>query len=295
MRKTERNLAVLFADVCGSTGLYERLGDAGALAAIERCFSCMRVATARLQGREVKTIGDEIMVVFNSAQDAFEAAHLMQLGVDALPPEQGVKLAIRIGFHFGPTIEDGEDVFGDTVNTAARLAQVAKAAQIITSDETLKRLSLMQRQMTRDLDAFTVKGKSADLRLFEVTWQKPEELTLRLASVAPAAPAKTRLLVRHGGREHLLDGEHGLLTLGRDAGNDVVLADLLASRTHARIERRRDKFALIDHSTNGTFVSFEGEAEFALRREETLLRGPGRLAFGHSASDGEEVVSFRLE
>ena len=76
---------------------------------------------------------------------------------------------------------------------------------------------------------------------------------------------------------------------------DLVIADPKASRNHARIEKRRDKFFLADQSTNGTFVTFTGEAELSLRREETMLRGTGRITFGHSAGESsEETVEFMV-
>ena len=85
------------------------------------------------------------------------------------------------------------------------------------------------------------------------------------------APASVKL--KHGTRDIELGAAHSVLTLGRDQQNDVMIADRKASRLHARIERRRDKFVLIDHSSNGTYVTVEGEPELALRREELVLRG----------------------
>jgi predicted component of type VI protein secretion system len=74
-----------------------------------------------------------------------------------------------------------------------------------------------------------------------------------------------------------------------------VLADRKASRVHARIERRRDKFLLVDQSSNGTYVTFAGESEIVLRREELILRGHGQIAFGHSiAESSEEIVEFSV-
>ena len=292
--KVQRNLCVLFADVCGSTRLYEKLGDKEALHAVERCFKRLTRATEQYHGRVVKTIGDEVMAVFDGAEGAFHAACEMQRRVGDLPPVSGVKLAIRVGFHYGPAIEENNDVFGDTVNTAARMAGLAKADQIITSGDTVGALPQLLRLSTRDLDALTVKGKAADIRIFEVIWQESEELTMKSASVAPA-PVPARLRVRHAGADRLLDAGNSLLSMGRDPASDLIINDRRASRTHARIERRRDKFVLIDQSTNGTYVSFEGEAEFALRREEVVLRARGRISFGHShAGEGGEIVEFQV-
>lgn len=290
--KTERNLCVLFADVSGSTRLYEKLGDKEALHAVERCLNRMTRATEQFKGRVIKTIGDEVMAVFDSAEAGMEAACSMQQKVDDLPPLRGIKLAIRVGFHFGPAIEDDKDVFGDTVNTASRMAGLAKASQIITTGETVAALPLLLQQSTREIDALSVKGKAEDVRVCEVLWQESEDLTMKSASVTAAAVA--RLLLRHGTDEIMLDAGRGLASLGRDAASDFIINDRRASRSHARIERRRDKFVLIDQSTNGTYVTFDGEAEFALKREEVILRRKGFISFGHAYDEGGEVVEFQV-
>ena len=103
------------------------------------------------------------------------------------------------------------------------------------------------------------------------------------------------LKLEHQGRAWTLDHEHAAVVLGRDAQCDVAIADRNASRQHARIECRRDKFFLVDQSTNGTFVAFAREAEVVLRREEIMLRGTGRIGFGHSVDlAGAEFVTFSV-
>jgi len=292
--KIERNLCVLFADVSGSTRLYEKLGDKEALHAVERCLNRMTRATEQFKGRVIKTIGDEVMAVFDSAETGMDAACSMQQRVDDLPPVRGIKLAIRVGFHFGPAIEEAKDVFGDTVNTAARMAGLAKAGQIITTAETVAHLPTLLQRSTREIDALSVKGKAEDVRVCEVIWQESDDLTMKSASLAPA-PAAARLSVSHAGQEQVLDPGHGVFSLGRDASSDIIINDRRASRTHARIERRRDKFVLIDQSTNGTYVTFDGEAEFALKREEVILRGKGRISFGHAyGGESDEIVEFQV-
>jgi class 3 adenylate cyclase len=291
--KAERNLCVLFADVSGSTRLYERLGDKEALHAVERCLNRMTRATEQFKGRVVKTIGDEVMAVFDTAQAGMEAACSMQQRVDDLPPVSGIKLAIRVGFHFGPALEEDDDVFGDTVNTASRMAGLAKAGQIITTGETVAALPTLLQQSTREIDAIAVKGKAEAVRVCEVLWQESDDLTMKSASVAPP-PAALRLRLRHGGQEKVIDASTGVFLLGRDPSSDIVIGDRRASRSHARIERRRDKFVLIDQSTNGTYVTFDGEVEFALKREETILRGRGRISFGHAFDPQGEIVEFEV-
>src|SRR5437667_136534 len=145
MTLISKERAILFADVSGSTALYELLGDKPAAKAIEACLGELRGIVAKEEGQVVKTIGDEIMVVFGNGQAACNAAMEMQQRVIALPPTAGVKLAIRIGFHFGLVLEDKGDFWGDGVNTAARLAALAKAGQILTSGATVNALPAAQR------------------------------------------------------------------------------------------------------------------------------------------------------
>ena len=290
MPQTE--MAVLFADIAGSTKLYDTLGDAQAKTLIDECLGIMRGVVARYAGRVIKTIGDEVMCVLPDADSGHLAAADMQLKVAALPAVSNVKRAIRVGFHVGPVIEESSDVFGDTVNMAARMAGLARGMQIITTLATVERLSLALRSSTRQIAALSVKGKGDDIEVCEVIWQAGEDLTMATASITPAL-TQTKLHLTHGASELVLEQANATVLLGRDAGCQIVLADRKASRVHARIERRRDKFFLVDQSSNGTFVTFAGETEVTLRREEVMLRGQGRIAFGHSIGESsEETVDF---
>ena len=296
MTAIQRNLCVLFADVSGSTRLYEKLGDAEALRAIGTCLERMQRAVLAYKGRVIKTIGDEIMAVFDSAEAGMLAASDMQQRIDDMPPLAGTKLAIRVGFHFGPAIDENNDVFGDTVNVAARMAGLAKAGQIMTTESSVELMPELLRQSTRDIDALTVKGKEIDIRVHEVIWQEHAELTMKSGSIAPPVGREARVRLRHGATEILLDAERPAVSLGRDASCDIVIRDTSASRNHGKIERRRDKFVLVDISTNGTYVSFQGEPEFVLKREEAILRGRGRIVFGHAwKSDADDMVEFVVE
>jgi class 3 adenylate cyclase len=295
---TQHELCVVFADVSGSTRLYETLGDAGALAAIDRCIDAMTRATQLNRGRVVKTIGDEVMAVFDSASQGMQATSEMQQRIDDLPsPTAGVKLAIRAGLHFGPTLVENEDVFGDTVNIAARMSAIAKAGQIITTGETVAALPELQRQSCREIDRLTVKGKEDQLLVCEILWQDNAELTMVGTRMALPVTHEARLRLQHGDQILVLGTGCPAISLGRDPASDIIIHDPRASRSHARIEHRRDKFVLADMSSNGTFVTVKGETEFALKREEIILRGEGRVVFGHawSATQPTETLMFRIE
>lgn len=291
------DLCIVFADLSGSTRLYERLGDAAALATVERCLNTLKGAVRIHKGRVVKTIGDEIMAAFDDAARGMHAAQEMQQRIEELPsPAQGIALAIRIGFAFGPALTENGDVFGDTVNTAARMAGLAKAGQILTTADTVAALPDFLHTACRKMDVLTVKGKAEDICVCEVLWQEGADLTMLGGLSAPSAMPVARLHLTHGDTAHLLGPDDTALGLGRDPASHLVIRDPRASRSHARIERRRDKFVLIDMSSNGTFVTIDGEAELMLKREELILRGRGRVVFGHAwGQDTTEWVEFSVE
>jgi adenylate cyclase len=291
--RTALPVAVLFADVVGSTRLYETFGDDQAKQMIDECLNALRSVVRQYGGRVIKTIGDEIMCVLPSADNGCLAATDMQHKIMALPPVSSFKRSLRIGFHFGPVIEENSDVFGDTVNLAARMTGLAKGMQIITTGATVTCLSPMLKQSTRNIAVLPVKGKGDDVEVCEIIWQGDDELTMSTASIAVTAKIVT-LSLQHAGQ--VLELDYDNIVLGRDAQCNVVISDRNASRQHARIERRRDKFFLVDQSTNGTFVVSQNEPEVVLRREELMLRGNGLIGFGHSVNlPGTETVAFAVK
>jgi hypothetical protein len=215
----------------------------------------------------------------------------MQQRVIALPPTAGAKLAIRIGFHFGLVLEDKGDFWGDGVNTAARLAGLAKAGQILTSGATANALPAAQRTDFRDLDAIQVKGKHEAVRVFELMWGDTEDST-QFAGLASSAKVEVRLVLELGERTIDFPREKTVLSLGRDSNSDVVVSEKTASRLHARIERKGLQYILIDESTNGTYVAIAGDREVLLRRDRIMLRGRGKIGFGTSTAAAVEVLLF---
>lgn len=292
-----RDLCVLFADVVGSTRIYEQHGDAEALQAIERCLNRMERATASFGGKVLKTIGDEIMCTFETPEMALHAACEMQVRVDDLPRIGNDKLTVRIGFHYGSTLVEGGDVYGETVNMAAHITNITKGRQIITSKSTADRLpSGLRRTVTRPLPPLPLKGKHEALPIVDVIWQHSDALTMTtLSSLTPSITGPTTLLLRYKEQEMLLEGDKLAITIGRETTNDIVIADPRASRTHGRIEYRQDRYVLVDLSSNGTFVSIKGEKPFALRREETILRNKGYICLGHVCRDGNSEFALYFE
>ena len=179
MARKTTNLAIVFAHIGGgSTRLYETLGDAPARELMSQCLNLMTEQTTRFFGTVIKTIGDEIMCTFPTAENATESAIGMQEAItEDLPdvnPNTPSSMTLRIGLHFGSVILEGGDVFGDAVNVAARMAGLAKGGQIITTQQTTDELPQTLRSNTRHLDRIAVKGKSELIDIFEVNWQTEE-------------------------------------------------------------------------------------------------------------------------
>jgi adenylate cyclase len=296
---------VMFADVSGSTKLYEIAGDAKAHAAVDGCVQFFSSVTVANGGRVIKTIGDEVMAVFPQGTQAATAAKAIQSGVDAMPPVDRVRLGVRIGFHEGDMVERDGDVFGDTVNLAARLTEMASRGQIITSLETVERLTATLKMDCRRLYSTPVKGREKEVDICELMWTGTDDATQMTAFVSRGGDntqgslrsAPREAVLRLVYRETTLQLGSALrsVVLGRDASADLVVADPKASRAHCSIELRQGKFVITDRSANGTYLTIDGDQEMVLRREEAMLRSHGVIALGQSSTKATELVKFFCE
>src|SRR5215471_4337154 len=191
-------LAILFADVVGSTRLYDLMGDVRARDMVAICIEVMRAATEGRQGTVIKTMGDEVMATFPSADAALNAAAQMQqqISTHAQLKVEGQPVAIRIGCHFGPVMLENRDVFGAAVHTANRMTSQAKAGQIVTTAAMVERLSPEWRAACRQIDIATLKGQGSEVALYEVLGQT-EDITSMLPGISGDArttrPMRLRL------------------------------------------------------------------------------------------------------
>jgi class 3 adenylate cyclase len=293
-------LAILFADVVGSTRLFEELGDVRARDTIATCIDVMRTATEEHNGTVIKTMGDEVMATFPSADEALSAAAQMQqqISVHAHLKNDGHPVAIRIGCHFGPVVLENRDVFGATVHTANRMTSQAKAGQIVTTATTVELLAPEWRASVRQIDVATLKGQGSEVTLFEVLWQT-EDVTSMVPAIALAGRESrraVRLRLRTFEQETVLDEHRPHASIGRAEDNDFVVKGNLISRLHARIEINRNKFVLIDQSTNGTFVQSSSGEEAFVRRDSMQLKGEGMIGLGRMPEHGSpQTIRFVCE
>jgi adenylate cyclase len=283
---------VMFADIADSTGLYERFGDKQASTYIQDALSQARVIVLQARGIVIKTIGDEVMCCFSSAADSVHAACEIQIrfekAVGPLP-----RLSFRIGIHSGDAIWNEDDLFGDAVNVAARLAAMAKAEQILASKDTLTLCPEPFGKGARDIGLISVKGRRQPVDCMEVLWRNEAELT----SVMPkpeGEAAVARLNLGFGADSFVVDVSRPQLSLGRNPGNDIVVASPLVSGSHAVIEQRRDKFVLRDHSTNGCLVIVSGRIPLRVHREEVALFEEGSIILGGAPAEESRSVRFQV-
>ncbi|ETX07733.1 MAG: hypothetical protein ETSY2_09465 [Candidatus Entotheonella gemina] len=286
--------AILFADISGSTRLFETQGDELALKQVAQCMSLLAEITDKHRGAVIKTTGDGVLSTFASAEVAVQAAVAMQEALTAQPKGVLPQLAIKIGLHFGAVIPESRDIYGDAVNVAARFMDLAKPGQIIATKDIAERLILSGFISLRHLGQTPVKGKQAEMDMYEVIWQEVDLTEMPKATISVAVP-QARLRLHVGNTALELSPEQPEATIGRGLANTLVLRDQLASRQHARIACDRGKFILFDQSTNGTYVSMDNGDEFLLKRDQLQLQGSGTIVFGRSGRDPlAEVMQFTV-
>ncbi|MCG8379502.1 MAG: adenylate/guanylate cyclase domain-containing protein [Proteobacteria bacterium] len=293
------NLAIMFADISGSTRLFEVLGDATARVTVSDTLELLTKVIHLHNGTVIKTIGDEIMCTFPTADDSANAANEMQETLEDANEmrDEGPEIKIRVGMHFGPALLEGGDVFGDAVNVAARMAAQAKGGQIITTKTTVDLLEPIMRASTRFVDRAPIKGKKEDIEIFEIIWQE-EDVTRMATGMLQEVPKvpQVSLHVNYKGQTVTLNQDRSGLVMGRSQACDLPINEKLASRQHVRIELRRNKFFIIDQSTNGTHIRMDNSDDAFLRREEMPITANGQISLGKSFSEGPtEVVAFTLE
>lgn len=293
-------IGILFGDVAGSTRLYQNLGDSAAHRAVQGALELMADCVLKAGGVIVKTVGDEVMAAFFRPEPMIEAALEMQRRATRRAETEAdiaARVKLRIGLHFGPALRSGADYFGQTVNTAARMVAIAKADEIITAHDLREELAGRERDLFRPLEAFRLKGMGDDLAIAEVVWHQTSQLTeLPELFRAPMPPAASHQLhLQHGSSKWVLDPRDPPFQIGREAENTLCILDARVSRRHATIERRIASWILFDHSSNGSFVTFEGGRELQLRRHELVLHGNGVVSFGQSSTQpGVPSLIFRL-
>ena len=288
MTRETASLTIMFADIARSTRFYETLGDISAQSLMAKCLSRLSDVACQHQGSVIKTIGDEVMCTFPDADQAVNAAKNMQEAFEKMPDIENCDLGtpnIYIGIHTGPVIKEEDDIFGDSVILAARMVALAKPRQILITEQTVKALAPDYKAFVRYVDKETIKGKRGKLKIYEYIWEQ-DDVTVILDRSSPPSALQSCLELRCGNLIIKVDHLQPSITMGRQSHNDIILDYERISRSHANIEYSRDKFILIDHSSNGTYVHPQGETVIHITKDEVQLSGTGIISLGREASPG---------
>ncbi len=284
-------VAILFADVVGSTQLYDKFGDTKASETVALCLDVMKDATHQFNGNVIKTIGDEVMSTFQSVDEAMGAAVMMQTRITADTKQDGrIPVSIRIGCHYGPVVQEQNDIFGAAVHTANRMTSQAKARQIVMSGDTVDQIGPELQKQARQIDVATVRGRMDEVALFEFLWN-PEEATSMLPTIGWESRARTASKMVLTFRDATVEVSDTCksINMGRADDNDLVIKGNLISRIHAKVEMRRGKFVIIDQSTNGTFLMNALGDESFVRRDSTELGEEGTIGLGRAEEPGTSL------
>ena len=294
MSPQNRTLAVMFADVSGSSALYKRLGNLLAKRSVDGAVSLMSQVTESHDGHVVKTLGDEVMARFDCANDACQAAIEMQREA------RSAGVALRIGIAFGPALMDTDDVFGETVNDAAFVAKIARANQIVVTQALADAVANELRHQCQEFDRVAVKGDTRHSLIYRLQWEHASHhhsaTTVMSIEDIACKLSRYQLQLTVEGRDITLLPEQTPYVIGRDPSRvHLHIESGLASRDHCHILFRRGKFVLVDHSTNGTYVRGPRQPEIYLRREELPLLGSGTIAIGQPAENTDGwLIHYQL-
>ena len=288
-------VTVVFADLNGSTGVFETLGNAKAAQAVTRLTAWMGRVCLTNNGHVVKNLGDGVLMVFAKNSDAIDAVMEMQqvhtARIKSWP--EALKMRLQIGLSRGEVIEQGGDFFGDAVNVAARLSDLSGPDQILGTETVINELEPDGPVRFRSLGSMDIRGRNEGCVVYRLEWQNEfitEFFTLP-ASLSPSAFAKPAPQLGAISLSWLdvtatFTLEQLPIHIGRDAGAQFVINDPRVSRLHAKISWRAGKFHLEDLSSYGTWLRFaHSNAAIDLRRQECPLHIDGEMAMGAPFED----------
>jgi class 3 adenylate cyclase len=288
---------VVFADLVGSTGIFERLGDETAGRFVTQLTTALSRSFEQHQGRVVKLLGDGLFVVFPLESDAIAACVGIQKRLQdtpVYPGGTGKPVQMQMGVETGEVVEIEGDCYGDAVNSAARLADLAGAEQILTTGRVRDALDPEQRSKLRSLGPMFLRGKNEQTEVYRVQWQpeRDADATMMGASMFKATP-NAHLQLTGAGTTLRLEPHGAALTLGRAATANMSINDSRVSRVHATVEWKGGHFILNDQSSFGTWVYMGGgNTPLVLRRTECYLVGQGVITLG---CEREAEAAPRLE
>ena len=282
------NTAVVFADISGSTRLYVDVGDDRAREIVARTLEVWSSLTSAAGGSVVQLRGDGMLCLFPTVDSALQAAVRMR---DLPYPSP---LSMHAGVHVGPVLHEAEQLYGDVVNVAARMADIAKKFEIVLTAAARRQLSDPRHApRLRLISGVPVKGKNEPMDVYLL----PDDRRALTDYQPPLRKAVAGGLILHYcGGTFLVAGGTGGCLIGRDDDCRLRIEHRLVSRRHASVECVAGKFFLQDHSTNGTYVAERNGAAVLVHRELLQLKEPGLISLGIEPElNVEHAISFSFE
>lgn len=292
---------VLYADVSGSTRLYEKFGDTIALADIKTCIELLSRVTEKFGGKVIKTIGDEVMCKFQQPDKAAEAACEMQQVIRDASEEgefQSGELHIKIGWHYGGGSFRKDDIIGEAPTLAQQAIKMAKRDEILTTKQCIDQLPAAVKLTGIFIDRVEAEDGSGSVEIYSLPWNLDDVESTEITTEAEiheisGGVVHSAMILRYGDQQYEMNQENPRYQVGRGDDNELVVNGNFTSRHHAEIYYRHGRFHLSDMSTNGTFLVQNGNDIQRLHREETLLSGSGVIYFGGDPEkDSNSAVQF---
>jgi class 3 adenylate cyclase len=285
---------VLLADISGSTGLYEAVGDrlaqrvvGGELARLQR------VMTAH-GGVCIRQKGDDVLGYFTAPGPAFHAVRAM------LARQADHALRIHAGLHYGQIVLADGDIFGEVVNLTARLAGLANAGEALLSRSLFDQLSGEQRARLQPLNRLRLRGIRTPIEVYAFVDDDPALQTQVFARPGDSGGhgghgvAEVGIVLSHG-RHTRRCAEAQSLVIGRADDCGIVLPRPWVSRRHAVVTVAGGKVLLEDCSSSVTYVAIDGSHELLLRRETIMLASQGVISPALRPTQPEaDPIHFRI-
>lgn len=302
---TTKERAILFADLRGSTALYLKLGNTQAATVVTHSLAMLGQIIARSGGRVIKTLGDGLMAVFDDAERAVESAVSLHDSLERIAPVgeglpvKAAAIKLKVAIAWGEMVEVDGDCFGDAVNVAARLLDLAGDNETLTTAQLLRELPTDQHERFRSIDKLHLRGRKEPVPVLRMDSRRfGDTMSTMIMDAAPSdMPDGVRLTWM--GTERVFSPASMPLVLGRSPQASFCVSDSRVSRSHARIESHSGHFYLTDLSYNGTHVKFDHDDQvLTLRRGTCTLHGSGIISLGAPPADATstqihfEVLSF---
>jgi adenylate cyclase len=294
---------ILFADLRGSTALFETLGNAQATALVTQSIARVAQPVVGNGGLIVKTLGDGLMALFDDAKQAVQCALRMQEHMDVLglpTTERPVpllprSLRLQVAIASGKVVEMADDCYGDAVNVAARLLDHASDGEIMVTQRIYDVLPEPEQARFRHIDQIVLRGRAEPLSVYVLGGRRALDSHATAFAEAPLTEEPDGIRLSFSGSERLYDSERMPIVMGRSPQSSFCVEDARVSRSHARLDWHGGSFQLTDLSSNGTYVRFADGEVVSLRRGSCSLHGQGRIGLGGSPADaGSAVVRFEV-